>query len=195
MRSRRAPTARSSSRSSKRSDGMRTGVVLPGAAVTPDPDAVAVGEIVGAHALRGLLRVRPYQPSPPSLAAGRRVLLERDGAWSEAQVTHAGAHGRGMLLLGLDGVSDRTAADALRGVRLLARLADLPALQPDEYYHHEILGFTVETTDGAVIGTIEAIMANGIHDVWEVRAGARETLMQVVAEIERHLDTTTRDLG
>ena len=31
---------------------MRTGTVLPGAAVTPDPDAVAVGEIVGAHALR-----------------------------------------------------------------------------------------------------------------------------------------------
>jgi 16S rRNA processing protein RimM len=171
---------------------MRTGVVLPGAAVTPDPDAVAVGEIVGAHALRGLLRVRPYQPAPPSLAAGRRVLLERDGAWSEAQVTHAGAHGRGMLLLGLDGVSDRTAADALRGVRLLARLADLPALDRDEYYHHEVLGFTVETTDGAVIGTIAAIMANGLHDVWEVRAGAREHLIPVVADIVRAIDREAR---
>ena len=171
---------------------MRTGIVLPGAAVTPDPDAVAVGEIVGAHALRGMLRVRPYQPAPPTLEAGRRVLLERDGVWSEAHVTASGPHGRGMLLLGLDGVSDRTTADALRGVRLLARLADLPALDRDEYYHHEVLGFTVETIDGAVIGTIAAIMANGLHDVWEVRAGAREHLIPVVADIVRTIDREAR---
>jgi len=171
---------------------MRTGMVLPGAAVTPDPDAVAVGEIVGSHALRGWLRVRPYQPAPPSLAAGRQVLLERDGVWSEAQVTHAGPHGRGLLLLGLDGVSDRTAAEALRGVRLLARLADLPALEEGEYYHHEVLGFTVETTGGAVIGTIAAITVNGLHDVWEVRDGTREHLIPVVADIVRTIDRESR---
>jgi 16S rRNA processing protein RimM len=171
---------------------MRTGIVLPGAAVTPDPDAVAVGEVVGAHALHGMLRVWPYQPTPSTLAAGRRVLLERDGVWSEAQVTHVGAHGRGMLLLGLEGVGDRTAADALRGVRLLTRLADLPALDENEYYHHELLGFTVETTDGAVIGTIAGIMANGLHDVWEVRAGEREHLIPVVADVVRTIDREAR---
>src|SRR5262249_34560417 len=90
------------------------------------------------------------------------------------------------------GVSDRTAADALRGVRLLARLADLPALQPDEYYHHEVLGFTVETTDGAVIGTIAAIMANVLHAVCERRAGAREHLIPVVADLVRAADRARR---
>src|SRR5215475_7912259 len=113
MPSRRAPIARSSSRSSKRSDGMQTGAVISGAAVAPEAGVVAVGEIVGAHALHGLLRVRPYQPSAPSLAPGRRVFLERDGAWHQATVTHAGAHGRGKLLLGLDVVRDRTAAEGL----------------------------------------------------------------------------------
>jgi len=171
---------------------MAAGTVMPGAAVTPDPTAVAVGEIVGAHALRGLLRVRPYQPSTPAFVAGRRVLLERDGAWEELTVTHAGAHGRGMLLLGLDGVADRTAAEALRGTRLLVRRADLPALDDDEYYHHEVLGFTVETVDGAVVGTIAGVMANGIHDVWEVRAGTREHLIPVVADVVRVIDHDAR---
>jgi 16S rRNA processing protein RimM len=171
---------------------MRTGTGIPGAAVTPDPDAVAVGEIVGAHALRGLLRVHPYQPASPTLTAGRRILLERDGAWTETRVTHAGAHGRGLLLLGLHGVGDRTAAEAMRGTRLLVRRADFPALDEDEYYHHEILGFTVETVDGAVVGTIAGIMANGLHDVWEVRDGAREHLIPVVADIVRTIDRDTR---
>jgi 16S rRNA processing protein RimM len=171
---------------------MRAGTAIPGPAIAPDPDAVAVGEIVGAHALRGLLRVRPYQPGTPTLAQGRRVLLESGGSWSEAEVTHAGAHGRGLLLLGLDGVGDRTAAEALRGTRLLVRRADFPVLDDDEYYHHEVLGFTVETVDGAVVGTIAGVMANGIHDVWEVRAGAREHLIPVVADVVLAIDRDAR---
>jgi 16S rRNA processing protein RimM len=166
--------------------------VLPGSAATPDPSAVPVGEIVGAHALRGLTRVRPYQPPAPSLAPGRRVLLERAGAWRETTITHAQAHGRGGILLGLEGVSDRTAAEALRGARLLVRESDLPALAEDEFYHHEMLGFTVETLDGAVVGTITGTLANGLHDVWEVRDGGREHLIPVVADVVRTIDRAGR---
>jgi 16S rRNA processing protein RimM len=166
--------------------------VLPGAPAIPDASAVAVGEVVGAHALRGWVRVRPYQPASPSLAAGRRVLLECDGAWREVTVTHAGAHGRGLLLLGLDGVSDRTGAEALRGATLLVRRADLPALDDDEYYHHEVTGFTVETLDGAVVGVITGVMTTGLHDVWEVRAGDREHLIPVVVDVVRAIDRGAR---
>jgi 16S rRNA processing protein RimM len=72
------------------------------------------------------------------------------------------------------------------------RRADFPALDEDEYYHHELLGFTVETVDGAVVGTIAGIMANGLHDVWEVRDGVREHLIPVVADIVRSIDRDTR---
>lgn len=171
---------------------MRDVAVLPGPPAVPDPDAVAVGEVVGAHALRGWVRVKPYQPEAPSLAPGRRVLLERDGAWRETTVTHAGAHGRGLLLLGLDDVCDRTAAEALRGATLRVRRGDLPALGEDEYYHDEVLGFTVETLDGAVVGVITGTLATGLHDVWEVRAGAREYLIPVVADVVHAIDRAGR---
>src|SRR5690348_7664231 len=102
-----ARTARSSSRSSKRSDP------------PPDGDTVAVGEIVAAHALRGVVRVRPYQPPAPSLAAGRIVLLEHDGLRRPVRIDAATPHGRDALLVELAGVGDRTAAERLRGARLL----------------------------------------------------------------------------
>jgi len=107
---------------------------------------VAVGEIVGAHALRGWLRVRAYQPPAPSLVPGRRVLIEHAGACRELEVVSATPHGRGLVLLTLAGVDDRRAAEALVGARVLVRAADLPPPAEDEFYYHEVVGFRVETT-------------------------------------------------
>src|SRR5213078_2233854 len=106
-----ARTARSSSRSSKRGEP----------APSPNGAVVAVGEIVGAHALRGWLRVRAYQPPAPSLVPGRRVLIEHAGTCRELEVGSATPHGRGLVLLALAGVDDRRAAEALVWAPVLGR--------------------------------------------------------------------------
>src|ERR1043166_479739 len=104
----RVPTGKSSSRSSKRSDP-----VLP------------VGEIVAAHALRGLVRVRAYRPASPSLGAGRHLLLDPAGSLAEAEVESAAPHGRGLMLVAFVGVTDRDAAEALVGARIWVPTAAL----------------------------------------------------------------------
>ena len=94
--------------------------VLPGLPVTPDPGAVAVGQVVGAHALRGWVRVKAYQPQAPSLAPGRRVLLERGGEWRETTVWHAGGHGRGLVLLCLEAATGtRPRRSGVQGCRFV----------------------------------------------------------------------------
>src|SRR6185369_14200150 len=95
MPSRPAPTAKSSSRSSKSADVPPVAGLVR---VAPDPTAVAVAEIGAAHGLRGQLHLWPYQGDAPSLEAGRRVFLERDDAWLEVTIVAIAPHGRGMLL-------------------------------------------------------------------------------------------------
>src|SRR5438876_7178397 len=109
------PTARSSSRSSKKAE--RTADARPEARA----GWLAVGEVVAVHGLRGLLRVRAYQPPGPSLAPDRLVRLEQAGAGREARITSAAPHGRGLVLVALAGVGDRAAAEALVGSRVLVR--------------------------------------------------------------------------
>src|SRR5436309_13974259 len=147
-----ARTARSSSRSSKRGEP----------APSPSGAVVAVGEIVGAHALRGWLRVRAYQPPAPSLVAGRRVLIEDGDARRELEVRYATPHGRGRVLLALAGVDDRRAAEALVGARVLVQAADLPPPAAGEFYYHEVVGFRVETTGGESLGTVAETIATGL---------------------------------
>src|SRR5581483_1593479 len=179
-----APTARSSSRSSKRSEPP-----LPAG----DP-VVAVGEVVAAHALRGMLRVRPYQPPAPSLSAGARALNEHGGFRREITVRSATPHGRARLLVALDGVTDRTTAEGLVGARLLVLIADLPPADDAEFYYHEVVGFAVATTDGETLGTVAETFSTGLNDVWVVRGGRREYLIPVIAAAVRTLHRPARRL-
>jgi 16S rRNA processing protein RimM len=158
----------------------------------PDPTAVVVGDVVGAHALRGFIRVRPSQLPSASLVAGASVLLEQGGRWQHAYLVSAAPHGRGGLLVEVAGVADRNAAEALVGSRILVPAAALPPCDDDEFYWHEVVGFTVETGDGTVLGAVAATFATGLNDVWVVRDGEREVLIPVIADVVRAIDRSTR---
>src|SRR5213593_5136253 len=113
------PTAGSSSRSSKTAEA--------GADERPEARAgwLAVGEVVAAHGLRGWLRVRAYQPPAPSLAPDRLIRLEQAGSGRELRIESAAPHARGLVLVAVAGIGDRTAAESLVGSRVLVRTADL----------------------------------------------------------------------
>jgi 16S rRNA processing protein RimM len=92
----------------------------------------------------------------------------------------------------LDGVDSRSAAESLRGARILVPAADLPPAAPDEFYWHEIAGYRVETTGGRALGTIAEVFATGLNDVWVVREGEREHLIPVIADVVRAIHRTER---
>lgn len=162
------------------------------AAVAPDPTAVPVADVLGPHGLRGLLRVRPLQPDSPAVVAGATVLIERNGWWGTVQLESVAPHGSGILLVAIDAVGDRTAAEDLGRARLLVPAAALPALEDDEFYWHEVIGFTVETLDGTPLGTVTETMSTGLNDVWIVRQGEREYLIPVIADVVHTLDRAAR---
>jgi 16S rRNA processing protein RimM len=148
--------------------------------------------IAGAHALKGMLRVRAYHLPAPSLTAGRTIFLERDGVVKETRVVSAAPHGRGLVLLAVEGIADRDTAEAAIGARVLVLQADLPPPADDEFYYHELEGFAVTTTDGQALGAIVETFATGANDVWVVHDGRREYLIPVIADVVRSIDRDGR---
>jgi 16S rRNA processing protein RimM len=120
------------------------------------------------------------------------VLLERDDGVIETRVVSAAPHGRGLVLLAVEAVTDRTTAEALAGARVLVPKAELPPAAEDEFYYHELEGFAVETTDGETLGTIRETFTTGTNDVWVVRDAQREHLIPVIADVVREIDRTAR---
>jgi len=119
-------------------------------------------------------------------------VIERAGERRPATLASVAPHGRGILLVALEGVTDRDAAEALAGARLLVPEEDLPSPAPDEFYYHEVAGFRVETTTGVFLGTIHETFSTGLNDVLVVRNGEREHLIPVIADVVRMIDRAGR---
>src|SRR5688572_29103685 len=153
---------------------------------------VSVARVAGAHGIRGALRLRPHHVPAASIAAGRQVLLRQAGQDTPHMVRRVAPHGRGQLLLELDEVSDRSAAERLRGADVLVAPEALPPLDAGEFYWHEMPGYRVETVDGIALGEITGTMHTGTTDVWIVREGARELLIPVVRDVVAAIDRDAR---
>jgi len=74
-------------------------------------------------------------------------------------------------------IADRTAAEKLRGTALTVPRSTLPPLEEGEYYHHDLIGLPVVSTDGTALGSVVAVENFGAGDVLEVERPDRKRFM------------------
>ncbi|MGC4963908.1 ribosome maturation factor RimM [Gordonia sp. DT218] len=122
---------------------------------------LVVGRVAKSHGVRGEVVVDIRTDDPASrFAPGTdlRGRLPRGGGEKTFTVTAARQHA-GRLLLSLDEVADRSAADALRGTLFLIDSADVDSGEdPDEFYDHELEGLPVSTIDGVEVGVVASVL-------------------------------------
>lgn len=158
---------------------------------------VTLGEIVGTHGVRGLLRYHSYDRASDLPPTGRSVYLTAtrpvspdapEPAPSRAIVLDdARPHGN-VALLAVRGIHTIEAATPLVGHALALPEADLPAPAANEYYVYQLAGLTVVTEAGEAIGTVERSFSNGANEVLVVRDGTREHLIPLIADVVRTVD-------
>src|SRR4051794_18931699 len=112
---------------------------------------IVLAAVAGAHGVKGELRLKLFSDSIESLSrheklyvggVERRLLSIRD---AKAPVVR------------LDGISDRFAAEALRGSLVEVNRSALPALEPGEYYHADLVGLKAVDGGGNEVGTVVAV--------------------------------------
>ena len=120
-----------------------------------------VGIAVRAHGLRGELAVDVHTDSPDERFAPGSVLAARTPAGAPAgQLTvESSRMHSGRLLVRFAEVPDRTAAEELRGTRLLISADTLPPPEdPEEFHVHQLEGLRAELEDGSVVGTVREVV-------------------------------------
>ena len=155
------------------------------AAETPqvlDPEtAVTIGQITSIHGIKGELRVMPLTDFPERFDAGAEVWL--DG--SPRRVRRSRQQGK-ELIVSLDGVDTRDAAEALRGKELMA--PSPTRLDEGVFYQHDIIGLRAVTPDGQALGRVSEVIATGSNDVYVVTGDRGELLLPALEDVVREID-------
>jgi 16S rRNA processing protein RimM len=150
---------------------------------------LAIGNIVGVHGIRGEVKVEVLTDYPERFNPGSTVYLgaATQGAARPAQIEAARAHKQAMLVK-FAGVADRNGAEQLRGLLLMIPEAQAMPLGADENYIHDLIGLTVETTSGRVLGKLTEILATGANDVYAVSGPDGEILLPALREVVVRVD-------
>lgn len=138
---------------------------------------VTLAAVIGAHGVTGELRLKLFGEGPDSLkryksfdAGGRTLTLKsvRDGP--------NGAVAR------FAEVTDRNAAEALRGTSLTVPRSALPPLEEGEYYHVDLIGLPCVTDAGEAIGTVVTVENFGAGDILEIeKPGGKRFMVPIHA--------------
>lgn len=130
-------------------------------------DLVELGLVVRAHGIRGELVVRPASVGSELLLEVDEVQLEHGGVWRPLRILRARTQ-KNSIVLALEDVADRNAAEALRGARLLIGQDQLPPPEEGEYYVSDLIGLKVLDTEGQLLGSVVGFEDGGRQSWFEV---------------------------
>jgi 16S rRNA processing protein RimM len=158
---------------------------------------LVVGRVVKAHGVTGevIVEVRTDDPDLRfTVGSSLRGRPSRGGPESRYVVESVREHS-GRLLVRLEGVADRNAADALRGTLFVVDSEDLPPIEdPDEFYDHQLEGLQVVTTTGIAVGSVADVLHTAAGELLSIRSEEGEVLVPFVSAIVTSVSLTDRTI-
>ncbi len=156
-------------------------------------ELLLVGRIGRPHGVRGEVKVVPETDDPARIEAlgtlhvGADAERARPQAVEHVRMQHTR---RGPLaLVKFAGVDAREAAEALRGLLVFARPADLPPLAEGEAFVHDLVGLRVVSEEGEDVGTVKDVLQAPAHALYVVdRPGGPDALIPAVGAFVSSVD-------
>lgn len=152
------------------------------------PDLILVGRLLRPHGVRGELVVEILDNAIAALDDVETVYL---GEPPEPHRLERARWHRGRLLIRLDGFINRDAVERFRGQLLRIDGSEAPP-PPGEYRSYQLLGLTVVTEQGEVLGEVTEIIKTGANDVYVVSGAGGEILLPAIPDVIRRIDLDAR---
>ena len=135
---------------------------------------LCIGVIVGAHGIKGAVRLKSYTTDPADVQSYGPV--EDESGQRRFSLSVIG-EAKGVVTVRIPGVTDRNAAEALKGTRLYVARDVLPEPEEDEFYYSDLAGLKATLEDGTPFGTVKAVFDAGAGDILEIARPEGESVL------------------
>ena len=128
---------------------------------------IHIATIGAPFGVRGLFRLKTFTELPEDVLSYGALTDEKGQKYSFKLIRIEDTR---TLVVSSDAVPDRTAAEALRGIKLYAEKLAIPKIEDEHtFYIHDLIGADVISTEGEHIGTLYDIENYGAGDILVIK--------------------------
>ena len=158
---------------------------------------IFLGRLVKAFGIRGELKFHPSDDFWEDVLQSKRLTLRSRGdngmTRQSVEFRHSRPHGRSYVVE-MDGVADRNTAETLVGAEVFIAEDHIDVSLPERWLPYQVIGTTVKTEAGDVLGEITSVIYSSAHDVYEITGERGKFLVPAVSEFVVLMDKDSRTL-
>ncbi|NJL31113.1 MAG: 16S rRNA processing protein RimM [Cyclobacteriaceae bacterium] len=152
-----------------------------------------IGFILKPHGLKGGLSIELDVDDPSKYTKMESVIVKMDNTLVPFFVSSLQLQGKKGILY-LEDINTIDDAEPLRSCSMLLPLSQLPKLKKNQFYYHEVIGYSIVDENLGQLGLIESVFSTGNQDLIAMRYKEKEILIPVSDEIVSHADHAQRQM-
>jgi 16S rRNA processing protein RimM len=144
---------------------------------------ITIGEVLAAWGTNGKVKVAVVSDFPQRFDATATVYINRQPMTIESTEWH-----KGKAIIKLDAIDSVESAQQLQGQPVEIHRSQVYPLPEGQYYHFQLVGLEVWTTQGELVGTVTEVLAGRSNDNYLVRGARGEVLIPAIDDVIESID-------
>lgn len=149
---------------------------------------IAYGKILRPHGLKGEIKVLPYSGNPENFRQIRYIYTQSDCSEPQRHKVSASRLQKSFIIARIQNVNSVEQAELLRNREVHVDKNDLPSNQEDEYYWFELIGLSVYSPSGALIGKVDSLIDNAAQSTLVIKDSSREYMVPLIDRFVKKID-------
>ena len=155
-------------------------------------DCYQLGYIQKTHGLKGAVSILLDADYPEDYLEMESVLINQNGQLVPFFISSLSIQGSNGLMT-LEDIDSLDAAKGLCGMELWLPLNNLPQLEEDQYYYHDLPGYEI-VEDGRKIGVVENVYSMPNCDLLAMQYEGYEVLIPIQDEVVLNVEKATKTI-
>lgn len=149
-----------------------------------EPVFITIGKILSPWGKEGQLKVAVETDFPQRFTSSSQVYINQQPATIDSARWH-----KGNAIIKLSSIDSVEDAEKLQGQLVEIHHSQLQPLPEGQYYHFQLIGLEVRTTQGELLGKITEILTKPSNDIYIVKGARGEILVPAIDDVVKLIDT------
>ncbi len=151
--------------------------------ISPGLEFITIGQVLAPWGIKGKVRVEVVTDFPQRFAPSSQIYINRKPMTIASTQWH-----KGKAIVKLDTIDSIEQAEKLQGQTIEIHHSQLQPLPEGQYYHFQLIGLEVWTTQGELLGKISQILTAESNDNYAVHGAKGEILIPAIEDIVKSVD-------